>query len=221
MTTTRRKTADLILYGDKMATCTMRVQLVLSILNLPYDYVHVDLSKGAQRSASHKARQPFGKVPALEDKKTGAVLFESRCLMRYITETYGGTTSLFGNGDGKLKAQVDNWMEVEATTYSTPVSAIVFEKLFKSMFNMGEPDLARIDASLTELERILDVYDQQLQSRLYLAGNTLTLADLSHIPYTLYLIKLAGVEKPFRKRPNVWRWWQALYCVAQEHLDPV
>jgi glutathione S-transferase len=218
---TTETTNDLILYGDKMATCTMRVQLVLSILGVPYDFVHVDLSKGEQRSAAHKARQPFGKVPALEDKKNGAVLFESRCLMRYIAENYDGMTSLFGNGDAKLKALIDNWMEVEATTYSTPVSAIVFEKLFKSMFNMGEPDEDRINSSLAELEKVLDVYDQQLQSRSFLAGDALTLADLAHIPYTLYLIKHAGVEEPFSKRPNVWRWWQELLPVAANHLHPI
>jgi glutathione S-transferase len=217
--TTSSEPGDLILYGDKMATCTMRVQLVLSILGIPYEYVHVDLSKGEQKSLAHRARQPFGKVPALEDKTNGAVLFESRCLMRYIAEKYGA--SLFGNGDAKLKALIDNWMEVEATTYSTPVSSIVYEKVFKSMFNMGDPDVDRINASLAELDKILDVYDQELQSRKFLVGDALSLADLSHIPYTLYLIKLAGVEEPFSTRPNVWRWWQELSEVAEEHLDPV
>ena len=200
-----------------MATCTMRVQLVLGILGIPYDYVHVDLSKGEQKSDEHKARQPFGKVPALEDKRNGAVLFESRCLMRYIAENFGSGV-LFGDGDPKLKGAIDNWMEVEATTYSTPVSAIVFEKVFKSMFQMGDPDAARINASLAELEAVLDIYDQHLESRAFLAGDTMTLADLSHIPYTLYLIQHARVEEPYRKRTHVWRWWQELLTIADKHL---
>lgn len=210
--------ADLVLYGDKMATCTMRVQLVLSILGVPYEHVHVDLAKGEQKSEAHKARQPFGKVPALEDKKNGVVLFESRCLMRYIAENFGN--SLFGNNNPKRKGLIDNWMEVEATTYSPPVSAIVFEKVFKPMFGMGDADMTRVNASLSELDKILDVYDQQLESRAFIAGNTLTLADLAHIPYTLYLIKHAGIEEPYRQRPNVWRWWQELLAVADEHLKP-
>lgn len=212
--------ANLKLYGDKMATCTMRVQLVLSLLGIPYDYVHVDLSKGEQKSEEHKARQPFGKVPALEDRRNGAILFESRCLMRYIAENFGsGSSSLFGGNDPAKKGLVDNWMEVEATTYSNPVSAIVFEKVFKPMFRMGDPDEARINVSLAELNNVLDVYDRHLEARTFLAGDVLTLADLSHIPYTLYLIKHAGVEEPYRKRHNVWRWWQALQQIADEHLS--
>lgn len=192
------------LYGDKIATCTMRVQVVLEELGAAYELVNVSLAAGEHKAPDHLARQPFGKVPALEDGDL--TLFESRCICRYLARD----TPLGGGDDAHRAALVDNWVEVEGHTYGPPVSAIVFETVFKSMLFGGKPDEAVVDKSLAQLERVLDVYDARLRDNMYLAGDNLSIADLVHLPYTVYLVEKAGVVEPFEKRPNVWRWLSSL-----------
>lgn len=56
---------------------------------------------------------------------------------------------------------------------------------------------------------MLDVYEALLSTRPYLAGSEFSLADLSHLPYTQYLLN-AGVTAPFLdgRRPHVKAWWE-------------
>jgi hypothetical protein len=54
------------LYGFRFSSCTRRVAVVCKELNVPYELIPVDITKGEQRSAEHLARQPFGLVPTIE-----------------------------------------------------------------------------------------------------------------------------------------------------------
>lgn len=70
------------LYGSAMAFS--RVLVTILELDLPYEHVLVDISKGDQRNPEYKKLQPFGKVPVLEDD--GLVMFESRAICRYLVK---------------------------------------------------------------------------------------------------------------------------------------
>jgi glutathione S-transferase len=177
----------------------MRVQVVLEELGRDYELVKISLGAGEHKTPEHLSRQPFGKVPALEDGDF--TLFESRTICRYLAKG----TPLGGGDDTRQAALVDNWLEVEGQNYGPPVAAVVYEKVFKQMFG-GEADESTIDKNLAQLERVLDVYESRLRDHEYLAGDELSIADLSHLPYTVYLIEKGGTTDPFEKRPNVWRW---------------
>lgn len=192
------------LYGDPIATCTMRVQVVLEELGREYELVPVSLGAGEHKTPEHLARQPFGKVPALEDGDF--TMFESRAICRYLARG----TPVAGGDDTRRAALVDTWMEVEGHNYGPPVSAVVYEKVFKPMLFGGEPDQAVVDKHLDQVENVLDVYESRLRDQKYLAGDELSIADLVHLPYTVYLIEKGGITEPFEKRPNVWRWLSLL-----------
>jgi glutathione S-transferase len=51
------------LHGFVYSTNTQRVFLVLKELNIPFEYVVVDLKKGEHKSAEYLAKHPFGVVP--------------------------------------------------------------------------------------------------------------------------------------------------------------
>lgn len=54
------------IYGFKLSSCTRRVAVICKELQVPYELIQVDLSKGEQHSPAHLARQPFGLVPTIE-----------------------------------------------------------------------------------------------------------------------------------------------------------
>ncbi|XLR16486.1 hypothetical protein S83_044424 [Arachis hypogaea] len=76
---------------------------------------------------------------------------------------------------------------------------------------MGQPgDLALAHSSEQKLEKVLDVYDKRLSESAYLAGDTFTLADLSHLPGIDHLIEDAKLGHLITQRTNVNAWWQKI-----------
>lgn len=191
------------LYGHPIATCTQRITFLLEELGVDYELVPIDLMKGEQKTPEYLEKQPFGKVPVLEDDDL--TIFESRCIMRYLADKYADRVELWGR-DAKVRALVDNWLEAEGHNYSVPVGALVYEKYFKS-WRGEEADQAIIDKNVGLLNTVLDVYEKVLSKRDYIAGDKLSIADISHVPYTAYLIEKVGMKEPFESRPHVWAWW--------------
>lgn len=183
-------------YGDARATCTQRVLILLEELDLKYDLKSVDLSKQEHKNPEFMELQPFGKVPAI--KYDDRVVFESRSILRYIAKNNVEIKDFLGGTD------VDIWLEVESQNYNPPVSRIVNEKLFKKW--RGErPDLEVVKSSVEELERVLDVYERRLATVPFIGGEEFSIADISHIPYTNYLLK-CGYKELYKRRPNVYKW---------------
>lgn len=181
------------LYGDNRATCTLRVMILLEELKLKFKFNQVDLFKGEQKSEEYCALQPFGKVPAM--KYGDRVIFESRAIMRYIALANREIEDFIPDFDAEM------WLEVEGQEYNGPISKIVYEKMWKD----GGCDEAVVKEAAGQLEKVLDVYEKQLATRKYLAGDTYSIADMAHIPYTYYLIK-CGYKDMLKKRPNVYNW---------------
>jgi len=71
------------------------------------------------------------------------------------------------------------------------------------------PDEALIEQNEKKLARVLEVYDNKLEESRYLAGDEFTLADLSHLPNSHYLVeRSARGRKLFYSKKNVARWWE-------------
>ncbi len=88
-------------YGSPVSTCTLRVLTTLIEKGIPYQLVPIALNKGDQKSAEHIAKQPFGRIPVLDDD--GFLIYESRAICRYIAKKYAaeGTKLIPDDGDFK------------------------------------------------------------------------------------------------------------------------
>jgi len=92
--------------------------------------------------------------------------------------------------------------------------------------NLGDADEKQVNELKEQLNQKLDVYDKILSNQPYLAGQvnifvcknfiliflffqTFTLADLFHLPYGAWLVKI-GEEDLFNSRPNVKKWWEKI-----------
>ena len=69
--------------------------------------------------------------------------------------------------------------------------ALVFEKVLKQRyFNGGEPDPVQIKRQEEQIVRFATVLDGQLAKHPWVAGNTLTLADIAIAPAFAAFVKL-------------------------------
>ncbi|MCL7036880.1 hypothetical protein MKW94_028219 [Papaver nudicaule] len=192
------------LYGIPLSTPTACVMTCLAEKDIEYELVPINLSKGEHKTPTHLAKNPFGKIPVLED---GSVtLFESRAITAYISHKYQSGTDLFRHDNVEEAAMVGVWVEVESQQFNPPADTIIYNLLVKPFIGQTT-DQSAVDASVVKLGLVLDVYEARLSNSKYLACDSFTLADLHHIPYIHYLFKTPHADL-ITSRAHVNAWWE-------------
>lgn len=71
-------------------------------------------------------------------------------------------------------------------------------------------DKRREENIMSELSKLLDIYEQRLYNVMYLAGDEFTLADLAHLPNVDAIVSDPRLEHLIKSRINVSRWWSQI-----------
>ncbi|XP_057500040.1 glutathione S-transferase F12-like [Actinidia eriantha] len=191
-------------YGPARAACPQRVLACLVEMGVDFELVHVDLDEGEHKKPEFLILQPFGQVPVIEDGDFK--LFESRAIIRYYAAKYADYGPNLLGTTLEERALVDQWLEVEAHNFNDLVYNLVLQLVV--LPRMGErSDLALVHNCENKLEKVLDIYEERLSKSNYLAGDSFTLADLSHLPAIRYLMNEAGLGHMVRNRKSVNSWW--------------
>ncbi|PYI09739.1 glutathione S-transferase [Aspergillus sclerotiicarbonarius CBS 121057] len=200
------------LYGSPLSTCTSRVRIALAEKGVDFELVPIDLRQNEQKTTSYlNDLQPFGKVPVLQDTETGIQIYESRAITQYIASKYRGQGTELAPPETDLKAfaYYQQAISIEQAYFDPLVSVIAYEKVFKVRKGHGETDEARVQALFAQLELTLEGYERVLAKQPYLAGETVTLADLAHLPYGVF-VEGFGFTDLVAKFPHVQKWWEGL-----------
>jgi glutathione S-transferase len=183
-------------YGHAMSTCTRKVLMTLVENGTPYELVTIDLMTGGNKQPEHLARQPWGKVPVIDDD--GFMLYESRAICRYLNDKAGGKLV---PADLRARAMMDQWTSVEYSYFTTPTMKFVFHHIFQ---RKHEP--AALEAAQQELDHTLPILDAHLAQHAYFAGAELSLADIGYMPYVEYGMG-TPVKDTFGKHAHFMAWW--------------
>ncbi len=168
-------TSPIQLYRHPLSGHAHRVELMLSLLRLPYQCIDVDLMKGAHKTPEFLARNPFGQVPVIEDG--GTAVFDSNAILVYLASRYDAAGQWLPR-DPLDAARVQQWLSVAAgPLFSGPATARLVA-LFGMKF-----DHERAKAIAGQLFAVLDAH---LSSRQFLAGETPTIADVAMYSYTAH-----------------------------------
>ena len=186
-------------YGHPMSTCTRKVLTLCAEKGQPAELVLVDITKGEQKSAEHRARQPFGVVPAIDDD--GFKMYESRAIIRYLDRRLPGPS--FTPTDLKQYARMEQWLSVEQSYFSGKSLLPVLAKFFGAKY-----DAATLEGARKDVAAALDVLDKGIAGQDFLAGPTFSLADISWMPYVEYLFAGGDWADLVPARPNVAAWWK-------------
>ncbi|OJJ42817.1 hypothetical protein ASPZODRAFT_20095 [Penicilliopsis zonata CBS 506.65] len=193
------------LYCFPFSTCTQRVRTILTELGLNAELITVDLIKGAHKEEEYLANfHPFGKVPVLVDGEIQ--IFESRAICQYLATKHGSSLS---PSEMKRYAAYQQALSIEQSYFDPPAHTIAFEMVIKPRKKLGEPDMALVQRSLSQLDLALQGYERLLSRQTYLAGGEVTLADLYHLPYGVAIEPL-GYTALLDKYPAVKAWWGRL-----------
>lgn len=165
------------IYGDPNSGCTQAVLTAAAELHAKTDFVLVEMGKGQHKTPEHLKRQPFGKVPALQDGDFN--MFESRAMVRYLNDRFPGANALIPT-DPKQRAIFEQWASLEYGTINPQVSTILYQRVFGPYFYGAKTDEALVEKAVQALNPVLDVLDKHLAShgKKYLLGDQYTLVDI-------------------------------------------
>lgn len=188
------------LYMNKLSPNVRRIRLAAAAAGIELEEQSLDFAKGEHKTPEYLALNPNGAIPTLVDGDF--VLTESRAMMQYVASKKPESGLL--PRDEAQRADVTRWQFWDASHFSPNAGAIAFERVFKAMLGLGEPDAAKINDALGSFRRFAKVLDQRLQGRSFVVGDKLTLADLT-IASSLMYAKQA--ELPLSEFPNVEAWF--------------
>jgi len=161
-------------------------------------------------TADYKAKFPTQKVPAL-DTPNGPI-FESNAMARYVAGVRADS-GLLGASHYE-SGQVDQWIFWATNELDAPVGCIVYPILGYMQSNPKTAQKARED-----LLYALSLLNSHLETRTFLVGNRVTLADISLSCSLLWAFKLYLDPATRAAVPNVERWF--LTCVNQPQFAAV
>jgi glutathione S-transferase len=163
------------LYGFPPSPNTWKVRAVAAHLGIPFDLEFVDLTKGAQRTPEHLARNPTGRTPVLVDGDF--VLWESNAIMQYLA---GRAPNSLWPEDARTRADIMRWQSWALAHWSAEACGpLLFERLVKQFLDLGPPDAAVVAKATESFHREARVLDAHLAKHAYLVGTGITLADFS------------------------------------------
>ena len=210
----------MLLYNANLSPNALRVRAVAHELAIALEIVDVDLRKGENRSETFLALNPNGKVPVLVDDDL--VLWESRAINTYLA-SLRSEQGLYPE-DPRKRAIVDQWSYWQAIHLGPAIQRVVFERLLKSKFGMGEPDEKALEGSLKDIAQFLAVLDANLCDQDWVAGE-LSIADFAVASTFVYR---KGSNISLERAPHVSTWidrlearpsWQAAVRPMLELLN--
>jgi glutathione S-transferase len=161
------------LYGHKISGNSHKARLMLSLLHLDYEWINVDLMKGAHKSPEYLAMNSFGQVPLLVDGEIQ--LPDAQAILVYLARQYSGESWL---PIAPLPmAQVIRWLSTAAGEVRQGPEHARLYHLFGAGTNIN------IDRATQKSEFILNQLEQHLSQRTWLEFERPTIADVAVFPY--------------------------------------
>jgi glutathione S-transferase len=157
------------LYGFA-PTRTIRALWALRELDLDFEYVSVDLTKGEHRQPAFLAVNPAGKVPVLVDGDL--TLTESVAIVLYLAEKYPERGFL--PHDLRPRAEVHRWLLFTATELEQPLWRI---SRHTALYPPDKRIAAEVPIARQDFLDMAPVMEQHLRGRSFLVGDRVTVAD--------------------------------------------
>jgi glutathione S-transferase len=179
------------LYEHELSGNCYKVKLMLSLLDLKYVTVPIDLMRGEHKSSEFLKLNPLSQVPVLTDGDL--VIRDSQAILVYLAQRYGSED--WFPKDAESMSKVVQWLSSAANEIQHGPATARLHYLVNLKTDLG---LAQQRA-----HGILQVMDEHLQERKWLELNHPSIADVACYPY-IGLAPEGGIS--LEAYPNVVAW---------------
>ncbi|MEQ8307247.1 MAG: glutathione S-transferase [Hoeflea sp.] len=193
------------LYDGGRAPNPRRVTVFLAEKGIEIERVPVDMGQMGHKSAEVTGLNPLQRLPVLV-LDDGTALSESVAICRYLEELYPDPRLM--GVDARDRAIVEMWdRRVELHLLASVATA--FRHIHPAMKEWEVPQVPEWgEANKPKATAFLELLDQELADREFIAGERFTVADITTM-ISMDFMKPARIEKPVHLE-NVMRWYEAV-----------
>ncbi|NEP07900.1 MAG: glutathione S-transferase family protein [Okeania sp. SIO2G4] len=152
-----------------------KIRLLLTQLEIPFERIEIDITKGESRTPEFLQKNPNGKIPVLEIEP-GKYLSESNAVLFYLSE---GTKFL--PTDKWEKAQVMQWLFFEQYSHEPYIAT---SRYWISILGKAEEYQAEIQQKQAGGYAALNVMEKHLENYQFFVGEQYSIADICLFAYT-------------------------------------
>jgi glutathione S-transferase len=136
-------------------------------------------------------RNPAGKVPVL--KMDGRVMSESQAICEYLDEAYPQPPLMPRDAEGRYEVRrLCSWFDDKFNAEVT--SKLLHERVNKKVMGQGYPDSKNVKSGSARIKGHIDYLATLLDERRWLAGDTMTLADITAAAHLSCLDYISDVD---------------------------
>ncbi len=163
-----------LLHHLPLSPFSRKVRLVLTEKRLPFE---LRIEKVWDRRPEYLELNPACKVPTLIEEN-GLVIPDSQVICEYLEEAYPDTPLLGHTLAERVEVRrLVAWFDGK---FAAEVTAnLLFEKFMKRAMGMGNPDAGALRAGYTNLRHHMAYIGYLAETRRWLAGGALSLADFA------------------------------------------
>ena len=184
------------LYGRVTSFNVQKILWLLEELQLPYEHIELGGRFGGLDSEEFSQLNPMKKVPVLIDHNKN--IWESHSILRYLVAQYG---SKHWYPDCPYQRSLyERWLD-----WSQVIFQPAFMATFWGFYRMPESqrNMEKVNNDLKQCLRCIQDIENQLSTNQYLAGNTISIADIV-VGAVIYRLTSQGLSVALPKYVNTW-----------------
>ncbi|XP_060648779.1 glutathione S-transferase 1-1-like [Drosophila nasuta] len=181
------------LYYSPYASSTGAILLLGKVFGVEFNKIQVNTQAKEQLKPEFVKLNPQHTIPTIVDN--GFSLWESRAILTYLIEKYAKDDSLYPK-DPQKRAVVNQRLYFDLGTLSKALAEYYYPQFQKKE---ADPELFK------KVEEALSFLNSFLNGQQYLAGDSLTVADIA-ILSTLASFQAVGLD--ISKYSNVAKWYE-------------
>lgn len=179
-------------YGDRNSGNCQKVSITADFLQIPYQWIDIDITKGESRTDAYLRKSPMGQVPMIE-LDDGRCLAQSNAIIRYLAH---GSSLL--PDDTFVQAKIDELLFWEQYSHEPYVATSRYHMVYFGR-SKDQREAWRVERG----EKALDLMQRLIKGRMWFVGDSLSVADIALLAYTR-LAHEGGFD--LNTRPDVKAW---------------
>lgn len=188
------------LYQFPLCPFSRKVRLLLGEKGVGYEPVR---ESPWDRRDEFLDLNPAGQVPVMADTERGVTLIDSSVICEFFEETVGKQAML--NGTATDRAEIRRlaiWFDTNF--YAEITAPLLHERMIKRIVYKQTPDAKALREAMKAAVAHLDYIDYLLDHRTWLAGPTMSLADLAAAAHISIADYLGGIDWKSHDQAKGW-----------------
>ena len=180
------------LYDFELSGHCHKVRLFLSLLDIPFETININLPKGEQKSDFFLNLNSFGQVPVLRDGDF--IIADSNAILVYLALKYD-PLSVWLPVNPTTQAQIQRWLSAAAGPLAFGVANLRAARVFKRTADLRAQELS---------DKLLAAMNLELSKSKFLCTDQRpTIADIAMYSYTAHSPE-GGIN--LEQYDNIMRW---------------